>query len=189
MQIGEMLEHLSSPAVLDDGEIGEVSIDYAVGTDNPWLVLFFYPADFTFVCPTELRALNENLSRFDELDTAVWAVSTDGVYVHDAWREYVMGQDFRVTLVADRSQDLSRLFECLDEMTGMAYRCTVILDPQGTVRFYSRQDNAVGRSVQELLRIIAALQACDASDGDVACEGWQPGDPLITPRDESSGDD
>lgn len=171
-------------AVLADGSFGTVCAGANTDTvfEDIWTVLFFYPADYTFVCPTELKALNEAMDQFIELNTCVWGVSTDSIYVHSAWREDVFDEPFGVLLVDDRNRMLSDRFECLDNETGMSYRCTVILDPQGRLRSYSIQDNGVGRNTDEILRTLAALQSIDASGGkELACANWQPGDELLNP--------
>lgn len=182
MILGEIIGPLTAEAVLEDGSIGYVESD-SVTQLGEWLVLVFYPADFTFVCPTEVLSLNKHQEDFRRLDAKVWAVSTDGAYVHKAWLESAL-EPLWFPLVADRNHVLSETFDCLDSNSGMSMRCTVIIDPNEEVRYYSLIDNGVGRNTQEILRILAALQAVDANDGCVACEGWEDGDELLTiPKD------
>ena len=178
--IGEVLSLTPVPAVLPGGIIGEIDPKEYQKQDT-WIVLFFYPADFTWVCPTELLDLHDHYEQFCDMNTDVWCISTDSVYVHQKWREQTLGEDFSLPLVSDSNWELSDIFTCLDRKTGMSYRCTVILDPSSTIRYYSIQDNAVGRNADELVRTLAAYQACDASGGCVACAGWEVGDPLTTP--------
>jgi peroxiredoxin (alkyl hydroperoxide reductase subunit C) len=122
-----------------------------------WLVLFFYPADFTFVCPTEVLAFNSAVPAFAGLDAELLGVSTDGVFAHVAWMEFHIGRlDF--PLASDRSQAVSRAYGVLDEH-GLAARGVYIIDPAGVVRYEVVHDDRVGRSVDEVLRVLRALQA------------------------------
>jgi peroxiredoxin (alkyl hydroperoxide reductase subunit C) len=122
-----------------------------------WLVLFFYPADFTFVCPTEVLAFNAAVPKFAEYGAELLGVSTDGVYAHVACMEFHIGQlDF--PLASDRSQQVSRAYGVLDE-TGQSARGIFIVDPDGVVRHEVVHDDRVGRSVNEVLRVLHALQA------------------------------
>ena len=122
-----------------------------------WLVLFFYPADFTFVCPTEVLAFNAAVGNFAELNAELLGVSTDGVFSHVAWMEFHIGQlDF--PLASDRSQSVSRAYGVLDEQ-GQSARGVYIIDPEGIVRYEVVHDDRVGRSVDEVLRVLTALQS------------------------------
>lgn len=121
-----------------------------------WLILFFYPADFTFVCPTEVLAFNTALPMFSEWGAALLGVSTDGVYAHVAWQEFHIGNlDF--PLASDRSQVVSQAYGVLDEQ-GQSARAVFVIDPEGVVRWEAVYDDRVGRSVNEVLRVLAALQ-------------------------------
>lgn len=122
-----------------------------------WLVLFFYPADFTVVCPTEVLAFNAAVSAFAQLDAEILGVSTDGVFAHVAWMEFHVGNlDF--PLASDRTQSVSRAYDVLDDQ-GQSARATFLIDPDGVVRHQVVHDDRVGRSVNELLRVLGALQA------------------------------
>jgi peroxiredoxin 2/4 len=122
-----------------------------------WLVLFFYPADFTFVCPTEVMAFSQAVPAFTELDADVLGVSTDGIFAHVAWMEFHVGPlDF--PLASDRTQQVSRSFGVLDDQ-GQSARAVFIIDPEGVVRHEVIHDDRVGRSVNEILRVLGALQA------------------------------
>lgn len=182
--INEEIQQLGGIAVLPNRVVDK--LDYHVDIfqederDTSWLVLLFYPADFTWVCPTELRDVKNKWTAFEKLNTAVWAISTDGIEVHQKWIEEEFGS-LPYPLMSDRNWDLSSDFGCLDGTSGMAYRCTVIIDPRGFIRHYSVSDNNVGRNIDEILRVLGAFQESDASDGQVAQCGWQPGDTMITP--------
>jgi peroxiredoxin (alkyl hydroperoxide reductase subunit C) len=138
-----------------------------------WLVLFFYPADFTFVCPTEVLAFNQAVPAFAAAQAEVLGVSTDGVFSHVAWMEFHIGQlDF--PLASDRTQSVSRAYDVLDDQ-GQSMRAVFIIDPQGMVRHAVVHDDRVGRSVNEILRVLGALQ----SPGRTFAEYTQP-DPVCT---------
>ena len=122
-----------------------------------WLVLFFYPADFTFVCPTEVLAFSKAVPAFAEHDAEVLGVSTDGIFSHVAWMEFHIGQlDF--PLASDRTQEVSKAYGVLDS-AGQAARAVFVIDPEGVVRHEVIHDDRVGRSVNEILRVVSALQA------------------------------
>lgn len=122
-----------------------------------WLVLFFYPADFTFVCPTEVLAFSEAVPAFAERDAELLGVSTDGIHSHVAWMEFHIGQ-LAFPLASDRTQAVSRAYDVLDD-AGQAARAVFIIDPDGVVRHEVVHDDRVGRSVNEILRVLTSLQA------------------------------
>lgn len=141
-----------------------------------WLVMFFYPADFTFVCPTEVLAFNSAVETLAEFDAELLGVSTDGIFAHVAWQEFHIGNlDF--PLASDRTQEVSRAFGVLDE-AGQSARGVFVIDPEGVVRFEAVYDDRVGRSVNEVLRVLSALQA----PGRTFAEFDQERVPLPAPR-------
>jgi peroxiredoxin (alkyl hydroperoxide reductase subunit C) len=122
-----------------------------------WLVLFFYPADFTVVCPTEVLAFNAAVRAFDEHEADLLGVSTDSVFSHVAWMEFHIGNlDF--PLASDRTHAVSSAYGVLDG-DGQAARAVFLIDPQGVVRYQVVHDDRVGRSVAEILRVLNALQS------------------------------
>jgi len=122
-----------------------------------WLVMFFYPADFTFVCPTEVLAFNSAVPAFAERGAQLLGVSTDGIHSHVAWMEFHIGNlDF--PLASDRSQAVSKAYGVLDD-NGQSARGIFIVDPEGIVRYEVVHDDRVGRSVEEVLRNLDALRA------------------------------
>lgn len=122
-----------------------------------WLVLFFYPADFTFVCPTEVLAFNTSVPVLASRNAELLGVSTDSVWSHVAWMEFHIGNlDF--PLASDRTQTVCRDYGVLNE-TGEADRGLFIIDPEGVLRYSVIHDEPVGRSVNEMLRVLDALQA------------------------------
>ncbi|OLB78103.1 MAG: thioredoxin peroxidase [Actinobacteria bacterium 13_2_20CM_2_71_6] len=126
------------------------------GYKGKWLVLFFYPADFTFVCPTEVLAFNAAVPALNQLEAELLGVSTDGVFSHVAWMEFHIGKlDF--PLASDRTQTVSQAYGVLDE-NGQSARGVYIIDPEGYVRYEVIHDDRVGRSVDEVLRVLKALK-------------------------------
>ncbi|MFS8580915.1 MAG: peroxiredoxin, partial [Novibacillus thermophilus] len=127
-----------------------------------WLVLFFYPRDFTFVCPTEITALSDRYDEFAELDADILGVSTDSKYSHRAWMNISRDNngigDIRYPLAADTTHKVSRDYGVLEEETGTALRGLFIIDPEGIVRYQVVTDENIGRSVDETLRVLNALQ-------------------------------
>ncbi|GAA6020307.1 hypothetical protein JCM10207_003220 [Rhodosporidiobolus poonsookiae] len=143
-----------------------------------WLVLFFYPLDFTFVCPTEILAFNERLADFAKLGVEVLAVSTDSEYSHLAWantnrNEGGLGPDLKLKLVADTNHKISRDYGVLIEDAGVALRGLFLIDPKGTLRQITINDLPVGRSVDETIRLIQAFQFTD-EHGEVCPANWSP---------------
>ena len=142
---------------------------------NKWLVLFFYPKDFTFVCPTEIAAFGELNSKFKERDAQVLGASTDSEFVHLAWRQSHKDlQALPFPLLADIKRELSQNLGILDEKEGVAQRATFIVDPDGIIRFVSVTDLNVGRNPSEVLRVLDALQT------DELCPcNWEKGKETI----------
>jgi lipoyl-dependent peroxiredoxin subunit C len=142
-----------------------------------WRVVFFWPKDFTFVCPTEIAAFGKLNGEFADRDTQLLGVSTDSEFVHLAWRKD--HQDLRALpfpMVADIKRELSTALGILDKQEGVCLRATFIVDPEGIIRFVSVNDLSVGRNPQEVLRVLDALQT------DELCPcNWQKGDDVLRP--------
>lgn len=139
-----------------------------------WLILFWYPADFTFVCPTEITALSDRYDEFQEIDTDILGASTDSIYCHRAWlrtpREQHGVQGVRFPLLSDLTHRIARAYGVLVEEEGVALRGTFILDPEGCVQYAAAHNLNLGRSVDELLRVLKGLQA-----GGLCPSDWRPG--------------
>ena len=134
-----------------------------------WVILFFYPRDFTFVCPTEIRGFAKMSKEFEKINTKVLAASTDSEYSHKAWFERDLAEvDFPI--LADTSHNLARDYEVLNEANGEAERGTFIIDPEGMMRYIVISDSNVGRSVEETMRVVKALQT-----GGLCPMDWEPG--------------
>ena len=136
-----------------------------------WLLVFFYPKDFTFVCPTEIKGFGDLNSQFADRDTQVLAASTDSEFVHLAWRkDHKDLRDLPFPMLADTAKRLSTSLGILDEEEGVAKRATFLVDPEGIIRFVYVTDGSVGRNPQEVLRVLDALQT------DELCPcNWQNG--------------
>ena len=143
-----------------------------------WAVMFWWPKDFTFVCPTEIAEFNKNYSNFDDRDTVLYGASTDSEYVHLAWRkDHEDLRNLRFPMVADTSKSLAEELGILNEGERVAYRATYIIDPQGIVRWVSINDLGVGRNVDEVLRVLDALQT------DELCPcNWKKGEETLTQK-------
>uniref|UniRef100_C6E2L5 Alkyl hydroperoxide reductase C n=1 Tax=Geobacter sp. (strain M21) TaxID=443144 RepID=C6E2L5_GEOSM len=135
-----------------------------------WVVLFFYPMDFTFVCPTEIKGFNDALAQFEKLDAVVLGASTDSKFAHLAWVKRGDLGSLRYPLLSDIKKETARKYGCLDEKAGVALRALYIIDPQGVLQYQVVHNLDVGRSVDETLRVLEALQT-----GSLCPIGWKPG--------------
>lgn len=166
----------STPALID-GALRALSFPEMLA-DNHWLVLFFYPKDFTFVCPTELVGFGTRLADFERLNTRVVGVSTDTAECHRGWVTSDPSlADLGYPLLGDHKKEVARAFDVLDDAAGVALRGTFIIDPSGKVRWAQVNDLDTGREVGEVLRVLAALQ----TRGLTAC-AWQPGQANLVAR-------
>ena len=140
-----------------------------------WKVVFFWPKDFTFVCPTEIAAFGKLNGEFNDRDAVVYGVSIDSEYVHLAWRQnHADLKSLPFPMLSDLKRELSQALGVLDKSEGVALRATFIVDPQGIIRFVSVNDLSVGRNPQEVLRVLDALQT------DELCPcNWQKGEDVL----------
>jgi len=142
---------------------------------DKWQVLFFWPMDFTFVCPTEIADFGRKNAAFNARNAQVLGGSTDTHYVHLAWRnEHPDLKNLPFPMLADTKRELSTALGILHPDAGVCLRATYIVDPEGIIRFVSVNDLSVGRNVDEVLRVLGALQ----TGGLTAC-GWTPGEPTL----------
>ncbi|RME04671.1 MAG: peroxiredoxin [Planctomycetota bacterium] len=150
--------------------------------EGKWLAVVFYPADFTFVCPTELEELAQFYGDFQKAGAEILSVSTDTAYVHKAWHDVspAVGK-IQFPMVADPAGKLSRYFGVYIEEKGLAYRGSFLLDPDGVLKAYEVHDLSVGRSAQELLRKLQAAQFVREHGDQVCPAGWKPGDKTLKP--------
>ena len=153
-----------------------------------WVVLAFYPADFTFICPTELGELADHYDEFKKMNTEVISVSTDTAFVHQAWHEKspTIGK-VKFPMLADPARRVCTAYGTLIEDEGLSQRCTVIIDPKGIVRSYDIHDNSIGRSVHEIVRRLQAAQYVSKHPGLVCPASWKPGEKTLKPGKELVG--
>lgn len=150
----------------------EASLDDYKGK---WLILFFYPLDFTFVCPTEIRAFSDAYEEFTKRKTEVVGCSVDSKHSHLAWVKGSLGP-IKFPLLSDLTHAASRAYGVLDEATGFAQRGTFIIDPKGVLRWQVVHDTGIGRNIEEVLRVLDALQV-----GGLCAANWKPGQAPIKP--------
>ncbi len=156
---------------------------------DKWLVLFFYPLDFTFVCPTEIVAFSDATDRFAEKNTTIAAISVDSPFTHLAWTNMPRSQGglgkVNFPIVADLNKNIARSYDVLLEAAGIALRGLFIIDPKGVVRHATINDLPVGRNVDEALRVIEAFQFVE-EHGEVCPANWTPGSDTMKPDPKGS---
>lgn len=138
-----------------------------------WLVLFFYPRDFTFICPTEIRAFGQQQAEFTKLGAEILAASTDSEWSHKAWFERDL-QEVGYPVLADTTHAVSEVFDVYNAKDGLAERGLFIIDPDGIVKYALVSAGSVGRSVDETLRVLKALQS-----GGLCPINWKPGEKTL----------
>ncbi|WCL80359.1 peroxiredoxin [Saprospira sp. CCB-QB6] len=178
LSIGSEFPQFKKQAVvsLEKGkEFAELVNDFK-NEDNRWTVMFWWPKDFTFVCPTEIAEFNNAFDEFRDRDTALIGASTDSEFVHLAWRhdhEDLRGLQF--PMLADTSKSLAEDLGILEPNERIAYRATFIIDPDNVIRFVSVNDLSVGRNVEEVIRVLDGLQT------DELCPcNWKKGEATLT---------
>ncbi len=178
IKINEKVPNLEFEAYVD-GDIKEMEIDDFKGK---WLVMFFYPADFTFVCPTELEELADNYEKIKKLNGEVISVSTDTAFVHKAWQdnsETINKIDF--PMAADPTGKISKTFGTYIKDEGVSLRGTFLIDPEGNLKIMEIHNNDIGRSIKELIRKIQAAKYVKENDGKVCPASWEPGEKDLDP--------
>ncbi|XP_017463210.1 PREDICTED: peroxiredoxin-2-like [Rhagoletis zephyria] len=184
-QIGKPAPAFKGTAVVD-GQFKEISLADFKGK---YVVLFFYPMDFTFVCPTEIIGFSERAADFAKINAQLIAASTDSHYTHLAWintprKEGGLGA-LKIPLLADKSAAISKDYGVYLEEPGVPLRGLFVIDDKGTLRQITINDLPVGRSVDETLRLVQAFQYTDVH-GEVCPLGWKPGDATIKPAVDAS---
>lgn len=178
ISLGESFPTFEKTAVtsLEKGkEFSTLSLDQQIATGK-WMVMFWWPKDFTFVCPTEIAEFNKNYSEFSDRDTNLIGASTDSEFVHLAWRQnHADLKGLRFPMLADTSKSLAEELGILEANEKVAYRSTFIVDPQGIIRWVSMYDLNVGRNVEEVIRVLDALQT------DELCPcNWKRGEETLS---------
>lgn len=162
-----------------DGEFVEVTSAQLKGK---WSVLFFYPADFTFVCPTELGDMADRYEEFKKAGVEIYSVSTDTHFTHKAWHDASETvKKIRYPMLADPTGALSRALGVYIEEEGMAYRGTFVVNPEGQIKVAEVHDNGIGRNAEELLRKVQAAQFIAKNPAEVCPAKWKPGEKTLKP--------
>lgn len=147
-----------------------------------WAIFFFYPADFTFVCPTELGDLADKYEQLQKMGVEVFSVSTDTHFVHKAWHDASDTiKKIKYPMLADPTGYLSKALGVYIDNDGLAYRATFLVDPEGKIKLAEMQDNAVGRNAEELVRKVQAAQFVASHPGEVCPAKWTPGAATLKP--------
>lgn len=170
LNVLEKAPRFKATAVVRKGEFEPFDLADYEGT---WVVLAFYPADFTAVCPTELLELSRRAKELAALNAEIVGISTDSKHAHRAWISMELGE-LAYPLVADPKKEISRSYGALIEQEGVAARATYIVDPNGVVQFASAHPPSVGRSVSEILRVLEGLQT-----GENVPAEWSRGKPTL----------
>jgi peroxiredoxin (alkyl hydroperoxide reductase subunit C) len=147
-----------------------------------WSVVFFYPADFTFVCPTELGDLADHYDTFKAMGVEIYSVSTDTHFTHKAWHDTseTIGK-IKYPMIGDPTGALTRNFDVMVESEGLALRGTFVINPEGVIKAIEITDDGIGRDAQELLRKVQAAQYIAANPGQVCPAKWTPGAETLAP--------
>ncbi|EPI44606.1 peroxiredoxin [Gardnerella vaginalis JCP8522] len=162
-----------------NGNFVEVSDSDVLGK---WAIFFFYPADFSFVCPTELEDLANHYEELQKLGVEVYSVSTDTHFVHKAWHDDSKAiAKVQYTMLGDPNGALSRNFNALNEESGLAHRATFLVDPQGNIQFYEMTADGIGRNADEMLRKVKAAQFIASHPGEVCPAKWEQGEETLAP--------
>lgn len=176
--VGRPAPDFTAAAVLGNGEIVD-SFNFKAATDGKYAVLFFYPLDFTFVCPSELIAVDHRVAEFQQRGVEVIGVSIDSHYTHNAWRNTAVNDGgigpVKYTLVADIKHSICQAYDVEHPEAGVALRGTFLIDKSGIVRHQVVNDLPLGRDFDELLRVVDALQFTE-EHGEVCPAGWNKGD-------------
>ena len=147
-----------------------------------WAVFFFYPADFTFVCPTELGDVADHYAEFQKLGVEIYSVSTDTHFTHKAWHDSseTIGK-IQYTMIGDPTGTITRNFDCMREAMGLADRGTFIVDPQGIIQAVEITAEGIGRNADDLLRKVKAAQYVASHPGEVCPAKWNEGSATLKP--------
>ena len=178
IKINELAFDFTANAFHND-DVGKISLSDHKGK---WVVLFFYPADFTFVCPTELGELADNYEELQKMNVEILSISTDTEFSHKAWHDTSETiKKIRFPMVADPTGRISKAYGTYIEDEGLALRGTFIINPDGILKAFEIHDNSIGRSSTELIRKIKAAQFV-AEHGDKVCPAsWEPGKDILKP--------
>lgn len=177
LTINQLIPELSFEVYQND-QIKKTSLSEYQGK---WLILMFYPADFTFVCPTELKEAAIKYPELQHMNTELISVSTDTAYVHKAWHDTSPAiKTISYPMAADPGAKLAKSFGVYNDDEGAAWRATFIIDPTGILKAYEIHDTSIGRSISEIIRKLSAFQYVAKHHGEVCPASWTIGDKTIT---------
>jgi peroxiredoxin (alkyl hydroperoxide reductase subunit C) len=177
-KINQLIPEFNAQAY-HNGEFKSVSTEDVKGK---WSVFCFYPADFTFVCPTELGDLADHYEKLQELGVEVYSVSTDTHFTHKAWHDASDTiKKIKFPMIGDPTGQLTRGFDIMIEEEGLALRGTFVADPEGRIKVIEVHDLGIGRSAADLVRKVQAAQYVANNDGQVCPAKWQPGEETLEP--------
>ncbi len=178
VKIGQKIQDFEYDAYHNDDVAKQKLSDFK----GKWLILLFYPADFTFICPTELEEAANYYEEFKKAGAEILSISTDTVYVHKAWHDVSPAvKKIKFPMVADPTGKICREFGTYIEEAGLSLRGTFIVDPDGTLKAYEIHDNSIGRSAKEILRKVQAAKFVRENKGEVCPAGWEPGKKTLRP--------
>lgn len=176
--IGEQVDDFYLDCLYEN-KIRKISLSDYYGK---WVILFFYPADFTFVCPTELEDMNDYHAKFQALGAEILSVSTDSAFAHKAWKDSSpVISKVTFPMLSDPTHELAKYYNVLVEETGMARRGTFVIDPDGVLRIVEINDDGIGRNAKELYRKVQAAKFVRENGANVCPAKWEPGEDVITP--------
>ncbi len=184
LKINNPAPEFSAEALIDN-EIKKISLsDYR----GKWIILFFYPADFTFVCPTELGELADRYNEFKEQGAEIISVSTDTVFVHKAWHDSSpLIKKINYPMLADPTHKICINYGTYIEEEGISLRATFLINPAGIIKAFEFHDNNIGRSSEELIRKLQAAKFVSENKGNVCPMNWKPGEKTIKPSTDLIG--
>ncbi|BAZ89163.1 alkyl hydroperoxide reductase/ thiol specific antioxidant/ Mal allergen [Raphidiopsis curvata NIES-932] len=181
LRVGQQAPDFTATAVVDQDFKAVKLAEYR----GKYVVLFFYPLDFTFVCPTEITAFSDRYEEFKKLNTEVLGISVDSEFSHLAWiqadRKSGGVGDLNYPLVSDIKKEISTAYNVLDPDAGIALRGLFIIDKDGVIQHATINNLAFGRSVDETLRVLQAIQHVQSHPDEVCPAGWQPGEKTMIP--------
>ncbi|OGN05852.1 MAG: peroxiredoxin [Candidatus Yanofskybacteria bacterium RIFCSPHIGHO2_01_FULL_45_42] len=178
VKIGEKIPKFALEAFQNEAVKKIKSADFK----GKWLVLLFYPADFTFICPTELEEAARHYPQFKKLGAEILSISTDTVFTHKAWHDNSPAiRKIKFPMIADPAGKLCRDMGTYVENEGLSLRATFIADPKGILKAYEMHDNSIGRSIKEILRKLQAAKFTSEHSGLVCPASWEPGDKTLKP--------
>ncbi|KAI3688040.1 hypothetical protein L1987_81746 [Smallanthus sonchifolius] len=185
--VGNQAPDFEAEAVFDQ-EFINVKLSEYIG--KKYVILFFYPLDFTFVCPTEITAFSDRYAEFEKINTEILGISVDSVFSHLAWvqtdRKSGGLGDLNYPLISDVTKSISKAFNVLIEDQGIALRGLFIIDKEGVIQHSTINNLAIGRSVDETLRTLQALQYVQENPDEVCPAGWKPGEKSMKPDPKGS---